>query len=262
MQVNLNAVEEKKREEFFKEAILGVLKRTFFEMRDNNPQFSLRAFARHLDIDPTFLSRLIAEKQPLTYKTSLRLAKALGLSVSDIFSNFRERRNITKKVFLPISRLQFFCLLQINKLKDFKPEATWISQRLGMKVSEVAEYLDTLESQGHMDRSGKNWEVNLKEARWDSIEDPNIEKKNFQKQVIRRAHTAIDEIPVAEREAYSLTIAANSKVLPEIQKKIRNLAEEIAEICANSNDKDHIYQYHCSFFPLTTSIQGDQNESV
>jgi len=54
-----------------------------------NPRFSLRAFARTLEVEPSALSKILHGKRALTPKMLLRMASQLGLPEQDIerFSN-------------------------------------------------------------------------------------------------------------------------------------------------------------------------------
>ena len=46
---------------------------------ERNPQYSLRAFARFLDIDASFLSKVLARKQVLSLKKVEAIVEKLGL---------------------------------------------------------------------------------------------------------------------------------------------------------------------------------------
>ena len=45
---------------------------------ERNPRYSIRAFARALEIHPSTLAAILAEKRPLTRKTAIRLASRLA----------------------------------------------------------------------------------------------------------------------------------------------------------------------------------------
>ena len=243
------------KKDYFRETVLKNLRETFLQNKEADPNFSLRAYARLIDIDPTFLSRILSGKKKLTYKTALRIANKLDLPIDQILDRFTERRNLSEDIFSPISRWYFFVILELNKLFSFKKDKSWIAQKIGISDEEVEEALQILSEQGHLNSKDDNWDVTLYESRWDGVKDPSERKRNFQKQVIRKAHNAIDKFPPTERDAYSMAIAADPDTLPLIKQKIRNLSEEIVEICENSQQKKHVYQLHCSFFALTNDIE-------
>ncbi len=66
-----------------------------------NPRFSLRAFARTLEVEPSALSKILHGKRALTPKMLMRMASQLGLPEQDIerftIKQGRGRRNIADK---------------------------------------------------------------------------------------------------------------------------------------------------------------------
>ena len=52
----------------------------FTRRRENNPQYSLRAFSRSLGFDASVISQVLAGKRVPSLKTAKRLAEALKLS--------------------------------------------------------------------------------------------------------------------------------------------------------------------------------------
>ncbi len=63
---------------------IQALKREFERRRKKNPQYSLRAYARSLELDPSALCRILAEKQPLSLKAAKRIQGKLNLSSDEL----------------------------------------------------------------------------------------------------------------------------------------------------------------------------------
>src|SRR5947209_19732207 len=59
---------------------LKILRSEFDERCRRNPRYSLRAYAKFLDLDPSALSRILAQKQDMAPKTCLKVLRKLGLS--------------------------------------------------------------------------------------------------------------------------------------------------------------------------------------
>jgi plasmid maintenance system antidote protein VapI len=51
-----------------------------------NPHYSLRAFARHLEMDSSTLSAILRRKRPITQKSSQKLTIALGVQFPEPLS--------------------------------------------------------------------------------------------------------------------------------------------------------------------------------
>ena len=56
-----------------------ILKDEFQKRKSKRPRFSLRAFARFLSIDPTFLSKLLSGKLLLSVDTAAKIVQRLKL---------------------------------------------------------------------------------------------------------------------------------------------------------------------------------------
>ncbi len=62
---------------------IQVLHRELIRRKDKNPRYSLRAFATHLEIHPSALSRILAGKQELSIGTSLLIIDKLPLDEAE-----------------------------------------------------------------------------------------------------------------------------------------------------------------------------------
>ncbi|MEO0335114.1 MAG: DUF4423 domain-containing protein, partial [Pseudomonadota bacterium] len=91
----------------------------------------------------------------------------------------------------------------------------------------------------------------LDAGRWDGVEQTAESMTNYQKDISKFNSFAIDEFNPKERATYSLTVAANPEVLELIRQKIKNMTEDIAELCADLDEKKEVYQLQSNFFPLT-----------
>lgn len=133
-----------------------------------NDNYSLRAFARDLDITPSHLSDILARKANLSLKKGEETASKLNLSVEDkkLFlklieiSNVNESQKnslkfqlynfdssnlvISNDLYSSISEWHSLALLELISLKDFKFDLNWISEKLSVSVEEVSLALNVL----------------------------------------------------------------------------------------------------------------------
>lgn len=66
--------------------------------KNNNPHYSLRAFARDLGIEASLLSKILRGKAPLTSRMFERLAPILGVREED-YKNFESQIKFNELVF-------------------------------------------------------------------------------------------------------------------------------------------------------------------
>lgn len=66
--------------------------------KNNNPNYSLRAFARDLDVEASLLSKILRGKAPLTSRMFERLATTLGVREED-YKKFKSQIKFNELVF-------------------------------------------------------------------------------------------------------------------------------------------------------------------
>ena len=237
--------------EEFKALVKKQLNLEYLERKRRNSSYSLRAFARSLGLDSTFLSRIMSGKRPVTEKTAFRIADQINISVKDIMRAKKERPLLSNHQFSLISRWYFFVLLELGKLGQFKNDREWMAKKMGITRTEVDASIDLLVGEGLLTAGPHHWEPHLLESRWDGINDPSKTKKAYQVEILKKGIEAINEIPTSQREAYSLSFAANSELLPLVKEKLRKLCDEISDIAELQDNKTDVYQLNYTFFPLT-----------
>lgn len=135
---------------------------------EKNPNYSLRSFAKSLDVDPSLLSKLISGKRKISDKQIEKIGTLLGLNLRQIESfktplnleeNEREAYRLSFDQFDIICEWQHYAILEMMTLDAFRPDASWIAKVLKMKESEVCDYIERLKRVGLivLDNDG-NWE--------------------------------------------------------------------------------------------------------
>jgi plasmid maintenance system antidote protein VapI len=144
-----------------------------------NPKYSLRAFALHLDIDHSTLSKLLRGRRQFTTGMIQRLGGRLKLSDSQIEQFSRreasrtpsqstsEVRRLLRDAASLVTSLRHFAILELVRLDGFRADSRWIARVLGLSIDEVniavtrLIHLDLLEMTSRerwTDRSGETCE--------------------------------------------------------------------------------------------------------
>ena len=112
-----------------------------------NPRYSLRAFARHLDIDHSSLSQVLRAKRPLPHcaptieKLGSRLGSPTGRdrglwvlkhAMPRGVAAVLETRRLTREAANLVSELVSLCAPELVRLDCFRPDSRWIASVLGM----------------------------------------------------------------------------------------------------------------------------------
>lgn len=219
-----------------------------------NSRYSVRAFAKQLDINQSTLTQILNGKRKISKKFIDKVAEKVG-------STFHFQTNgqadldfkysvLSVDAFTVISDWYHYAILEFTAVKGFKSDAKWISKKLGITVSETNMAIDRLlrlnmitQKNGKLIRT-KQHIANYKEGVTSGAH------KEFQRQLLTKALQAIDNCPQDKKDITSITMPANSKKIKEVKDKIRQFRREICDYIEDGNH-DSVYQLCVQLFPLT-----------
>ncbi len=241
-------------------AIKHHLNLTFLQRTERNPNYSLRAFGRDLEIDPSLLSRLMKGKRKFSRQMVKRISSELQVPLDHVVESksSRQHRVSTQRYlgshdFNPLSKWYFFAILELFHLSDFKSDSKWIARKINLSSTETEAALQVLHEMGHIDLSGPQWQVITTNTNWTHYEITSREKQNYQKQILDKAKNAIDKVDFKLRDSSSLTIAMSVKLVPEIKRRIESFNQELRTLITEHGHESEVYQFSLSCFPLTQS---------
>lgn len=229
------------------------LQREFIRRCRKNPSYSLRAYAKYLEIDQSFLSKILNGKRAITEDIEQKLETKLGtvgrlkkLSQKDPFLSLQEDE------YEMISSWSHFAILELMKTKSFKPKVDWVAQQLGIHEQEVKDALERLQRLGFVKLTAKRWVLVSKNHVWTNGAATSSARRKLQMDLTGKSALAIENIPFEHREHASLTVAIDSRRIPELKKKVQGLLRELADYMQPCEQGlDSVYQVNLSFFPIT-----------
>lgn len=252
------------------------LRAEFINRRKQNPQFSLRAMAKHLDLPPGRMSQLLSKKRPFTLQQGEKIADNLAYSPEQrqallnliVQSRKQETKHLaallkTKRVatqYNPIKADQFhliadwyhFALLSLIETDDFRPNVSWISKRLGVGTTEVRAALDRLERLGLIAVLPDSVKlVHADNAAYSEIPSPALRLSH--KQSLEQAIAALDAVPQEERDITSITMAIDKRKIPEAKKIIKEFRLQLSSLL-ESGDRQEVYNLNIQLIPITRKV--------
>lgn len=240
--------------------------------QSTNSSYSLRAFARDLNIEPSLLSKILRKKIPITLKMLDRLAPSVGLVEPQLISyreyvksaegikHFENLQDITvhHEEFKLIQNWYNITIVELTLLADFQPEAGWIALKLGISQGEATLAVERLISLGFLQKTedGRLVKSGAGTPGLRIVSDDYTSYIKALRQSINqfgdKAMQAMHEIPNAQRTNAALTVAIDSSLVEETNKKIVNFTRSLVDdLEKKSQKKDHVYELMVSFFPLT-----------
>lgn len=252
-----------------------------------NPRYSLRAFARDLELSPSRLSEILSGKQGLSRIAATRVATKLGYSNAecdvfcDLVDSVHARSQAGKDVarekieryltdfdhlklrndtFHLIADWYYLPLWELIGIKGFQNQPKWMARRLGITEAEVLVALERLERFGFVARDASGWQrVEERLSAPGGIPSDAIRK--FHHEMILKAARSVYMQPMDQRELNTVVLAINSQKLPLARKLIqefwrdfctkmdlRDSADSAGAVGAK--EKDNVYCLAVQFFGL------------
>jgi uncharacterized protein (TIGR02147 family) len=250
----------------------------FLVRKEVNPNYSLRSFARDLDLSSSNLCKVLDGTKGLSKDSAERVAECLrmkageqelfvtGVMAADARSkkerllaikdlakfDYGERKQLRDDYFKLISNWYYLAILELLNLEQFNSDPKWIASELEIEVIEVSEALKRLtrlklieQVDGHYQSTG---------AHLDTINDiPSVHVKKFHTQALQKATKALLNQDVSKREFQSLTIAINDQDIDFVKEQVRAFKESLAgELSkrADNNGANRVYSFNIQFFDL------------
>lgn len=233
------------------------------ERKKKNAQFSLRAFARMLEISPSQLSGLINGKKNLTPRQAAHLIEKLNLNDDDSTNLIREMhpgfrgsysetpalQTLSEDEFRLISEWYHFAILSLGELPNNQANSKWIAQKLGIDSTLALEAFHRLERMGLIEVRNDQFKQTTKPLTT-TTDVPSAAVQSYHKQNLQIAAEKLEIIPVEGRQYLSITMASSPQKLEKAKKMIADFSQKLsAELeCENPSD---VYTLAIQLFPLT-----------
>lgn len=253
------------------------IEREFRRRCRRNSLYSLRAFARDLEISASKLSEVLRGKCGLSAHAAELLCAHLNLSEVEtqhfvIMVESEHSRNSTRKAqareilkgfqashgyseldierFKIISDWQHLALLELMELDTFQSDLEWMAQSLDLDIFLVSESIERLEQfklievkDGKYRPTGDNIAVSTKV--------PSREMVEFHLQMMARATESVDKGHVSERDVSHMILAMDEKDFPRAQEALKKFRREFATSLQENSEKNSIYSLGIQLVPVT-----------
>ncbi len=245
------------------------LRAEYIIRRQRNPSYSLRSFAKNLDLPASRLSELLSGKRRITPALGLKIADRLLLMpelrdrlVNAIRITRKRRLKTTPKaiaqqdykvlsndVFSVIADWYHFGILSLMETTTFKHDTRWIAQRLGISAVEVTGATERLKRVGLLcEINGKLTPTHKQITTTHDI--PSAALKKGHKQQIELALVALLETPLEKRDITSITMPINPKKLPLAKELIRDFRRQMSQLLEDA-DCTEVYSLNVQLVPLS-----------
>jgi uncharacterized protein (TIGR02147 family) len=249
-----------------------LLIKEFQNRKSKNPSYSLRAFARYLDLFPSALSELLNAKRPVSVRVGEKILQRLPVSADEMLNLLsalkkgawerKARRtpwdesldsaftHMDMDSFRLVSDWYYFGILSLAETAGFRDDAAWVSARLGITVFEAKDGLQRLTRLGLL-RPNQQGQLAPTGAQLATTTDiPNIALRRSLHQNLDLARLSLDRDGVNARDFSSITMAIDPARISEAKKLIKKFRRNLCRLL-ESGEKKEVYNLNIELFPLT-----------
>jgi uncharacterized protein (TIGR02147 family) len=246
---------------------------------EKNPRYSIRAFARSMDLDPTALSRVIAGKQIPSLKLAEKILGHLDLSPAErgrflASLSAKQRARGLKRLsrlfsargagsapkapaplaldlYRVIGDWYHMAILVLTQVRGFEDQPQWIGSQLGISTTEAALAVERLLKVGLLVRDEASGRLKMS-AEQLATSDKGLttaaQRKN-QKQFLEKAIHSLENDPISERSITSMTMAIDPEKLVEAKPLISQFNQALCRFL-ESGTKSRVYNLEIALYPL------------
>jgi uncharacterized protein (TIGR02147 family) len=237
-----------------------------------NPRYSLRAFARSLSMEPSYLSKVIRGERAPTASVILRAGTRLGIdpirlrdwieATTDRAAQELQRRresmdkayvSLTDDQLAGISEWYYYAIPELFDLEGFECTPERVAGLLGLRADVARDAIERMIRLGMLARDAQGRITEPKRSYTMSVVHPGTGPalRKFQRQILEKAIDALEEVPFEERSQSSVTLAVDSERLDAARELIQDFRRKFAHLMKASREKDRVYHLNVSFYPVT-----------
>lgn len=255
----------------------AILKKELNARCEQNPRYSLRAFARDLNLAPSRLSEILNKKQGLSLNAAEKIASTLGYkgeekdffcdSVASLHSRSPNEKRLAQirllkrksetsqyyqmklDTFKIISDWYHIGILELIKLDTFKSDPIWIAKQLKITPIQAELAIERLIRVKLLKKENGTLQL-IQNTGWIKGDIPSDSIKKFHRQILQKANNAIMTQTIDERELSANVMCIAKSEIPEAKKEIRKFQHRFCNTLQENSNKDSLYCLAIYFFNL------------
>lgn len=247
---------------FAVEHLVKYLNETYEVRKKKNARYSLRSFARDLNISS---GRLVSIMQQKELPGEITLGK--------IFSNLSTSEDKKDKILKDLKRARFkskdhsfekvldsaqleqmghwetWAIYTLMQRQDFDGTAEWLSQNLDLAKDFVTERLQALVSIGLVRFEDQKYALKVGNVTSGSG-IPSKVMRELHKQFIKRGLESIEQVDIQFRDVSGITFCMDPEKMDEARTLITEFRSKMAGLIRSETPKSELYQLSVQFYPL------------
>lgn len=245
-----------------------------------NPQFSMRSFARLLDLSPSTMSEVLSGKMLLSMSTAKSIAKRLQLSslkqelfcaqvalsrskgetekktTRDKINLLRQggkRQSLSLDQFSLIADWHHFAMLELFAIAPNLKDSKSIADRLGLRTIFVDEALARLSRLKLIQKTATGWAVTAQSN--DVVGGvPSSALREYYRQLLKKAHDALANQTIEERDFSSMVFAIPKQKIAQAKSLLSGYMSDFEMKMSQHLGGDAVYCLTSQLFRLDKEV--------
>jgi len=232
--------------------------------KKRNANYSLRSFAKALEMSPAQLSQLMSGQRSLTLKMFQKIIEKLSISPTEserylkqwslgntASAGFVSELQLSEDQFKLISDWYHLAILSLARVEGATTDPHWISDRLGISSIEARQAVERLQRLAIIGPGPELLQISKNLNVSSELQSPAIQA--YHRGVLHSAIESLDLDQPSERDFSALTLAVHRKNLDRYRRLIESFQKELSDISEKDSKKtppQEVYVFACQFFPL------------
>ncbi len=263
--------------EYYPQDSRHYLKFEFEARKKRRPHYSLRAFARDLELSPSALSEYLSGKLTFSEERVMQVAKKIQIKPTqkehwlDLIKmessgskadrevaavkvrarSSQEKGNLALDLFKIVSDWYHYALLELidvnSKYQDHKTAA----KALGIDTKTVKESWERLIQVGLAEKTDGVYKASTL-ATFVGEDIPSAALRNYHAGLISKSLVAQEEQPIEKKEFISIVFSFNSADLKSIKDELYKFEVDLTNRYSQSKNKDSVYCLSTQLFNLVS----------
>lgn len=234
--------------------LVNLLKKEYDKRKLKNTSYSLRSFARFLEVDQSVLSKVLTRQRNFSFTTWDKCLTKLEVdpSIKDKIYQDWDKENAPEGVcdnnLQLLNSWKCWAVIEFLKVNSFSSHKQ-IADNLGIQIDEVNEIVSYLIEQKFLSKEEGEYVLLRPDNQWFSKTNTSADRRQLQKQFLKISMDSIDVVPLDKRFHGSLTMAIDPRDLPKLNEQMEKVIRKLGKY-ANKGSAKEVYQVTVSLFPL------------
>lgn len=240
-----------------------VLINEFERRKEKNARYSLRAFAKALELSPSSLSAILRSKRKPSASLIHRLGPELGLSEPEV-ARFAQNagevffQELPIDIWDQIADWHHYAILELTNIDGFKPSTAYVAKALSISEQEVRLACDRLVKVGLLEITEAGWKDLSVLGNVTNMTDNTTaaSKRKMQRQLLEKGISSLENVPFEDRLNRSMIVGINKKDLPEARERIVKFCHKLLADLGETRSTTDVYNLSIALFPLTNEVKS------